>query len=93
MFQLNFASSDDNFIYEYIESDYLVCHESFCQRNDFLHYLYTNTKLKLCLHIIEFLPVYLFNDLTSNIQILVTFFNGTMKTFFHMLNNKIKFRS
>lgn len=82
MFQLNFASSVDNFIYEHIESDYLVCHESFCQRNDSLHYLYTNTKLKLCLHIIEFLPVYLFNDLISNIQIFGHFFKWHHENYF-----------
>lgn len=33
-------SSVDDIIYEHIESVYLVCHESFCQRNgNFLQYI------------------------------------------------------
>lgn len=51
----------------------LFASSHFVKRNDILilHYLETNSTLKLCLHNNEFLPLYLACNLTSFIQILV----------------------
>lgn len=62
----------DNIIYQHVESVFIVCNTSICQRNGncfTLHYLYTNNiRLELSLHNNEFLPPYLACNLTHSIH-------------------------